>query len=83
MKHLLSLSRDSWKEYFTSIGEKSFKATQVFEWIYDKKIINPMNWSNFKIETREIISNNFKNNMIKIIKKEEDKERTYKITKTI
>ena len=72
MKHLLSLSRDSWKEYFVSIGEKSFKATQVFEWIYDKKIINPMNWSNFKNETREVISKDFKNNMIKIIRKEED-----------
>ena len=72
MKHLLSLSRDSWKEYFTSIGEKSFKATQVFEWIYDKKIINPLNWSNFKNETREIINKDFKKNMIKIVKKEED-----------
>lgn len=72
MKHLLDLSRDLWKEYFTSIGEKGFKATQVFEWIYDKKIINPLNWSNFKTETRDLVNKNFKQNMIKIIKKEED-----------
>lgn len=72
MKHLLNLSRDSWKEYFLSIGEKSFKATQVFESIYDKKIINPLNWTNFKNETRELINKDFKKNMIKIVKKEED-----------
>ena len=71
MKHLLSLSRDSFKEYFISVGEKGFKATQVFEWIYDKKIINPLNWSNFKNETREQIQKDFKSNMIKIVKKEE------------
>lgn len=72
MKHLLSLSRESWKEYFISIGEKGFKATQVFEWIYDKKVINPLNWSNFKIETREVVNKDFENTMIKIEKKEED-----------
>ena len=72
MKHLLSLSRESWKDYFISIGEKSFKATQVIEWIYDKKVFNSLNWSNFKNETREIIQKEFKNNMIKIVKKEED-----------
>ena len=72
MKHLLSLSRESWKDYFINMGEKAFKATQVIEWIYDKKVFNPLNWSNFKNETREIIQKEFKNNMIKIVKKEED-----------
>ncbi|MBR5662826.1 MAG: 23S rRNA (adenine(2503)-C(2))-methyltransferase RlmN [Bacilli bacterium] len=72
MKHLLSLSRDSFKKYFSSIGEKEFKATQVFEWIYDKKVLDSSNWSNFKNETREQIKKDFKNNMIKIVKKEED-----------
>ena len=72
MKHLLSLSRDSWKNYFLSINEKAFKATQVFEWLYDKKVINPLNWTNFKNETRNIIKNDFQSNMISIVKKEED-----------
>ena len=72
MKHLFSLSRDSFKKYFASIGEKEFKATQVFEWIYDKKVFDSSNWSNFKNETREQIKKDFKNNMIKIVKKEED-----------
>lgn len=73
MKHLFSLSRTSFEEYFESINEKKFKATQVFEWIYEKKEYNPLNWSNFKKETREEISNNFRSNFITIQKKEEDR----------
>ena len=68
----MDLSRDSWIEYFKSINEKPFKATQAIEWLYDKKEFNPNNWTNFKNETREIISSKFKNNFITIVKKEED-----------
>ena len=44
---------------YRGIGEKPFKTVQVFEWIYDKHEYNPLNWSNFKSETREEIKNNF------------------------
>ena len=72
MKHLMDLSKDSWTSYFESIGEKKFKATQVIEWLYDKKEYNPLNWTNFKNETRELINNNFSKSFIKIVRKEED-----------
>ena len=72
MKHLMDLSRDSWIEYFKSINEKAFKAQQAIEWLYDKNVYNPLDWSNFKNDTREIIKKDFKNNFIKIVKKEED-----------
>ena len=26
------------EEYFLSLGEKKFKATQIYEWIYQKRI---------------------------------------------
>ena len=65
----MDLSRDSWIEYFKSINEKAFKATQVIEWLYDKKIYSPLNWSNFKNETREKLSKDFRSNFIKIVKK--------------
>ncbi len=72
MNHIMDLSRESWKKYFESINEKTFKATQIIEWLYSKKEYNPNNWTNFKNETREIISSSFKHNFIKIVKKEED-----------
>lgn len=73
MKHIMSLSRDSWKKYFESINEKSFKATQIIEWLYEKKNYDISSWSNFKSETRDIIKNSFDFSFIKIVKKEEDK----------
>ena len=57
----MDLSKDSWIKYFESIGEKTFKATQAIEWLYDKKEYNPNNWSNFKSETRNILSTSFNN----------------------
>ena len=72
MKHIMDLSRESFEKYFTDIGEKKFKAVQAIEWLYDKKIYDPNDWSNFKNETRDLLSKEFKNNFIKIVKKEED-----------
>ncbi len=72
MKHIMDLSKESWEAYFLGINEKKFKATQVFEWLYDKREYNPLKWSNFKNETRELINKSFKRNFIKIVKKEED-----------
>ena len=36
MRSIFSITRSKLEEYFLSIGEKKFKATQVFEWIYRK-----------------------------------------------
>lgn len=73
MKHLMDLSRESYIKYYEGINEKLFKATQTIEWLYDKREYDPLNWSNFKSETRELIKNSFDSHMIKIVKKEEDK----------
>ena len=34
------MTRKSLENYFLSIGEKKFKALQVFEWLYEKKKYN-------------------------------------------
>ena len=72
MKHIMDLSRESFIKYFEEIGEKSFKASQAIEWLYDKKSYDPMDWSNFKNDTREKLVSSFNHFMIKIKKKEED-----------
>ena len=72
MKHIMDLSRESFKNYFISINEKPFKAVQAIEWLYEKKELDIDNWSNFSKETRELLRKDFASNMIKIAKKEED-----------
>ena len=37
MKNIYDYPRESLEDYFVSINEKRFKATQVYEWLYEKK----------------------------------------------
>ena len=37
MENIYGYTMDMLEEYFTSIGEKKFKAIQVFEWLYIHK----------------------------------------------
>ena len=53
-------------------GKKAFLATQIYEWLYDKKEYNPSNFANIKKENREFLINNFDFSFIKIEKVEED-----------
>ena len=37
MRNLFGLTRSDLEEYFLSIGEKKFRALQVYEWLYQRK----------------------------------------------
>jgi len=62
----MSLTIEDLEKYFLSIGEKKFKAMQVFEWLYIHKEKNIDNFTNLKKELREKIKSDFTNNFITI-----------------
>jgi len=66
MKNLLSLNIKDLENYFLSIGEKKFKAIQVFEWLYIHKERNIDNFTNLKKELREKLKADFTLEFIKI-----------------
>jgi len=68
MKNLMSLTIKDLEDYFISIGEKKFKAMQVFEWLYIHKEKDINNFTNLKKELREKIQNDFVFDFIKIKK---------------
>ena len=72
MTNLFGITRSDLEEYFLSIGEKKFKALQVYEWLYQKKIWDIDSFSNIKKEIREKLKNDFTLDFIKIEKKQED-----------
>ncbi len=72
MNNIYGFTREKLEEYFLSIGEKRFKALQVFEWLYEKKNSNVEEWSNIKKEIREKIMNDFSFERPKIIRMERD-----------
>lgn len=72
MNNLMNVTKDELENYFLSIDEKKFKATQVFEWLYQKRIFDIEGFSNIKKEVRERLKKDFILDFIKIEKKEED-----------
>ena len=50
MKNIFGLTLEDLEEYFLSICEKKFKATQVFEWLYIHK-----KWNINEVKTLALI----------------------------
>ena len=68
--NIFGITKKDLENYFESINEKKFKATQVYEWLYEKKESNPDNWSNIKKEIRDKIKSDFSFNEIELVKEE-------------
>lgn len=47
------------EDYFISIGEKKFKAIQVYEWLYKKRVKDFVEMKNVKKETIEQLKKDF------------------------
>lgn len=72
MMNIYGIKRIDLEDYFISKGEKKFKALQVFEWVYDKKVKSFKEMSNIKKDIQDMLENDFNFEMIKIKKKQED-----------
>ena len=70
--YLYGLTKEELEQYFVSIGEKKFKATQVFEWLYQKRVTTIEEFSNIKKEVREQLQKDFSLELPKVIKREID-----------
>ena len=64
----MNLNIKELEEYFISIGEKKFKAIQVFEWLYIHKEKDIANFTNLKKEIREHLKKDFNTDFITIKK---------------
>lgn len=74
MKNIYDLTIDELEEYFVSIGEKKFKATQLFVWLYDKKIKDFDEISDIKKSVIEKLKQTFTIGSINLVKVERDVE---------
>ena len=74
MRSIFSITRNKLEEYFVDKGEKKFKATQVFEWIYRKGVRSFDEMTNLKKETIDMLKKDFVIEELKIISKLQDKD---------
>ncbi len=61
-----------------AIGEKKFRATQVFEWIYRKNVYDFNDMNNLSLDLRNKLSKIYSTNLLKIVEKQESKDGTIK-----
>ena len=72
MENIYNYRLEDLKEYFKNINEKEFKATQVYEWLYKKRVKSFDEMTNIKKEVIEKLKHNFKIEPLKILKKQID-----------
>ena len=77
-QNIKNFTLDELKEIFLSIGEKPFRAEQVFKWINVDNVDSFDEMTNISIELREKLKENYSINRFKIIKKLESKDGTKK-----
>jgi 23S rRNA (adenine2503-C2)-methyltransferase len=70
MNNVYSYTRDELVDYFLSIGEKKFKADQLFDWLYKKRCNNFDEMINLNKNVISHLKNDMCINSITILKKE-------------
>lgn len=74
MRNIYDLTIEDLEDYFLSLGEKKFKAVQLFTWLYEKKIESFDEITDIKKAIIEILKRDFVIGNINLIKTERDVE---------
>lgn len=77
-QNIRALSLDELKSFFEEKGEKSFRAKQVYEWLWKKSARSFDEMTNLQKTTREMLKENFTINAVSIASSQISKDRTIK-----
>ena len=78
MKNIKDYNLDALKQEFINMGEKPFRAEQVFKWIYEANVTSFDEMTNLSLELREKLKQNYTLCIYNIIKKQESSDGTKK-----
>ena len=70
MKNIKDYNMDELKEELKNIGEKPFRAEQIFKWLYETRISTFDEMTNLSLELREKLKENYEIKQFKILKKQ-------------
>lgn len=74
MKNIYNLTLKELEEYFITIGEKKYRATQIYDFLYRKRMDDVLLMSNISKKVQERLLQDFSFAKIKLILKQEDKD---------
>ena len=78
MKNIKDYNLDKLKQEMLEIGEKQFRAEQIFKWIFNDNVTNFNDMTNISLELRQKLKDNYTLGIFKIIRKQESKDGTKK-----
>lgn len=78
MKNIKDYNLDALKEKMKNIGEKPFRAEQIFKWLYQDKVTSFDEMLNLSLELREKLKQNYTICNFEIIRKQESSDGTIK-----
>ena len=59
MKNLYVYKLEDLEELMISLGQKKYRATQIFKWIYERGVTNFDEMSDISLSFREVLNNEF------------------------
>lgn len=74
MKNVYGMSIKNLEDYFLNIGQKKFKAIQVYEWLYDKRVDSFDDMTNIKKDVINSLKNDFTMDKLKLLTKKKGKD---------
>lgn len=74
MKNIFSETYESLESYFLSINDKKYRATQLYDFLYKKRIYDIKSMNNIPNNTKELLLKDYDFSFIEIIKKQEDND---------
>ena len=78
MKNIKDYNIEQLKQEITQIGEKPFRAEQIFKWIYQEKVKTFDEMTNLSIDLRKKLNENYTMCNYNILKKQKSKDGTIK-----
>ena len=78
VKNIKDYTLDNLKEEMKNLGEKPFRAEQIFKWLYEEKVKSFDEMTNLSLDFREKLKENYTMCNFNILKKQESKDGTIK-----
>ena len=74
MKNIFGVTYNDLETYFINNGDKKFRATQLYDFLYKKRVFDLNVMNNIPNTTKEKLKTDFDFSFIKILKKQEDED---------
>lgn len=74
MTNIFNLTLKEMESYFTNNGDKPFRASQLYEFLYKKRIYNVDLMTNIGNKTKDMLKADFDFSFIELVTKQEDKD---------